>query len=210
MKCVLSLLFLLFLSNNNYSQIIDNYGLKLGFSYSNIDEQYSDAQLNGETYFKWGLCVAVFTETSLFKNINLISEIGYIQKGYEEDFTKADAFGEKTGTFTYKERFDYLTIKLLPSYKFELSSFTPYVFIGPKLDFKLNIQSEQNNLFKVLNNEQFGLSYGAGVKLNKLLRYPILVEINSDYDFGYCFSNEFLKVRNISYELRIWSRVVKK
>ena len=203
MKYVLSLLFLLFLINNNYSQVIDNYGLKLGLSYSNIDEQYSDAQLNGETYFKWGLSVAVFTETSLFKNINLISEIGYIQKGYEEDFTKADAFGEKTGTFTYKERFDYLTIKLLPSYKFELSSFTPYVFIGPKLDFKIDIQNGQGSLFKILNDKQFGFSYGAGLKLNKLLRYPILVEINSDYDFGYCFSNEFLKVRNISYELRI-------
>jgi len=202
LKYFLVILILLFPIKQSYSQLVSNYGLKIGLSYSNIDKQYSDSKLNDETNFKLGLGISLFTESSLFKNLNLISEICYIQKGYTENIAQANEKGENIGTFTLKERFDYLTIKLQPSYQFELKSLTPYVFIGPKLDIKLNNQDENNYLFKFLKNNQFGISYGAGIKLNKIIYYPILLEINSNYDFGYSFSNYYLKVRNLSYELK--------
>ena len=200
----LQIIFLIFfLYGNSNCQILANYGVKVGLSYSNINTNYQQTFLNDATDFKIGVSGVVFTKSSFSKHFHLVSEIGYIQKGYKEKFNKYNMIGEKIGEFTIKERFDYLTIKIQPCYEYEIKSVTPYIFFGPKLDFNLMVDNKIKTFSKLIKESQFGISYGFGIKLNRLLPYNILVELNSNYDFDNSFKNDFVAVKNISYELKI-------
>jgi hypothetical protein len=195
-------IFFLFV-NKIHSQIISNYGVKIGISYSDIEQDYLFNQLTDDTEFRFGFTGFLFAKSSFSKNIHIITELGYIQKGFQEVVQSINIYGEKDGEFTYKERFDYLTIKIQPCYEFELPSFTPYIFIGPKVDFKLNKGSEDEIITRMFRNTQFGLSYGIGIKLNNLFAYNLLLEINSNYDFKYGYESEYSRMKNISYEFKV-------
>lgn len=190
--------FILFVNKIN-SQILSNYGIKFGISYSDIEQDYLFNQLTDDTEFRFGFSGFLFAKSSFSKSIHIITELGYIQKGFQEVVQSINMDGE----FTYKERFDYLTIKLQPCYEFILSSVTPYIFIGPKIDFKLNKGSEDEIITREFHNTQFGLSYGLGIKLNNLFAYNLLLEINSNYDFLYGYESEYSRMKNISYEFKI-------
>jgi hypothetical protein len=188
--------------NVNYGQLINNFGLKLGVSYSDVEQKYLQMGMNDNTKFKYGLSLSLFVRSALVTNLSLISEFGYIQKGYQEEFIAANMYGEEIGTVTYKDRFDYLTLKLLPAYEYSFGTISPYLFIGPKIDFKIMTVKDYSSLFKDLRDTQLGLSYGIGLKLNNIFNYALFIEINSNYDFEEILKNDFVKFRNISYEIK--------
>jgi len=203
MKCWVVIIFTFCIVTTSNAQLIDNYGVKLGISYSNIDHHFLQMFSDYDADYTYGWSFSIYAKQRIIENIILISEIGYIQKGYQDDFIRSNQFGEKLGKFTVRERFDYLSIKLVPTYEHSFKSFSPYIFIGPKIDIKMILDNDHSDLIEKINKTQLGLTYGAGLKVSKIIPYALLIEINSNYDFDYIFKNNFAEIRNISYELKI-------
>ena len=201
----LVVILVIFIFNCTYSQIIENYGFKIGVSYSKIDRDYKKLEFDYETKHKFGVSFSAFAISHISSNIKLFTEFGFAQKGFSEEYIKTNVNGEQIGTFLYKESINYLTLKLLPHYEIGINSVTPFIFLGPKIDIKLgnNSNDEEFSFGKISKDIQLGVCYGVGVEVTELIKYPFIIELSSSYDFSDSFENDFLRLKNISYELTI-------
>ncbi len=211
MKKIISVLLFIISLNITNSQIIDFYGFKSGISLSNVKLKFIKVNYEWDTDTKIGYNFSFYLGTNISENIDLVSEVGYSQKGCKYSFMKINEQGIKIGEIDNNNRFDYLTIKILTSYKMNFGIANPYMFIGPRLDINLGDRLEiipvsfrkYLSNTQILNNTQIGISSGIGVKLKEILPYTILVEFNYDYDFGNSSQSEFIESKNYSAEFKL-------
>lgn len=205
MKKILFSVLVFFISQSTYSQIIDSFGLKIGYSYSNIDYKLNNLPFDFESDYKPGFVFSIYGKKTLSKNIEFISEIGYSQKGFREEFFRSDESGLIIGMTTFNNSFDYLTLQVYPRLIINLGLIEPYILAGPKLDILLSSDFEFH-LFdhsEYMTKSQIGLVYGFGAKLEKMIHIPLLVEVISFYDFTSYAENDNFESRNISYQLKL-------
>jgi hypothetical protein len=80
----------------------------------------------------------------------------------------------------------------------------PYLLIGPRIDFLLGYQSDENvfnAVYDDFSKTMTGASFAVGVDLKTLLPVAILVEARYNVDFKDSYSTQYLKVRNNSFDI---------
>ena len=67
-------------------------------------------------------------------------------------------------------------------FKTDAGRFTPYLLLGPRIDF---ILSYDKNFFECeyMSNPNFGITMGFGCEVNFWKKYSLLTDIKYDYDF---------------------------
>jgi opacity protein-like surface antigen len=134
-----------------------HFGFQAGLNFANATTD-PDLSLSSRT----GLMVGAFTEFAVAPGFSIQPEIFYIQKGAKL------VFGPATATF----KLDYVEIPLLAKYKFELTEFTPYLFAGPNVGFRVQAEgvaegygeSGSTDLSSEFESTDFALDFGAGAE----------------------------------------------
>lgn len=88
---------------------------------------------------------AVAVDYLNYRWFDLTSEIGYIRKGGKEKDILTDAMGiSQKGSA--RLNLDYLTLNTMFNVKYDFNGITPYIGVGPRLDFKVGSSESYENL----------------------------------------------------------------
>ena len=211
MKKVCFAVALIFVFSSSQAQIIRGYGLKLGTTISNQNWEYSNSSgLSGASFKtdnRIGLNIGIFSEFLNLPFISVVTEVNYIQKGMKEEVpvttvTQPDGTGE---FITWETRVDYINISAFGKFRLNVGIFSPYVILGPKIDFEIYKKDSFGQVNVVAENfdkNRFGLKFGIGTEVN-LLSFSLLAEFLYDVDFNELYENENLKVNSNSFDFRI-------
>lgn len=189
------------------AQFLKGYGLKIGATLASEDWDYSRLSTDFTPDKRWGLNLGVFSEFLDIPYANIVIELNYVQKGMKEEVpvtttTNPDGTGEY---ITWDTRIDYLNLSALGKLKSKFGQFTPYIMIGPKVDFKLNVENSFG-ITNVVEDEfktiMYGAKIGGGVEF-KFSTFSLLAELLCDHNFNDLFENENLTVTASSIDFRL-------
>lgn len=194
------------------AQLIDHIGLKAGLAYSDIEYSNPRGDFELSDGHRLGFSVIGFAERQLTALLHLVAEVGYVQRGFEDEFEVRDARGQDLGMKARTYSFDYLTIA--PIAKVQFSSLSPrlYTFLGPHLNLLLDsrTRSEAEVFFGSesdyeldVSNTAIGGTFGLGVVLSPL---PLQLEARYSRDFTDSFKDVPAELRNTSVDVLLGVR----
>ncbi len=220
MKYFLILVLIMYFSPNLYSQIINNYGLKIGLTSANQQFDYTDIIIDDQKFgVRKGINVSFFAEMMEVNHFSFVLNLSYNQKGMIDKIVMTKVWGNEDGFISEKQEFDnrldYLTISTNIKTRYELLSFTPYILTGIKYDVLLGKKIDHSfhdlevkydfydRLYDQYDGNILGLTFGIGIENQEIVGIPILIEWIYYHDLTKIKINENLKIQNLSNELMI-------
>lgn len=201
------LLILIVFSSNSYSQFLKDYGVKVGGTISHQNWDYSPiSPVSGfDPDNKFGFNIGVFLEFLETKNLRLVTEFNYIQKGIQQEIgTTSTESPDFIGTILWKMRIDYLNLSIMAKPKLDLGVLSPYLLVGSRLDYEISksLEYDDESFYDDFEKSRFGLKIGLGSEL-KLFELKLLAEFIYDLDFKELYKNENVKVTSNSFDFRL-------
>ena len=137
MKTLLLTFLFIFTSNSIiFSQIINNYGIKVGYVHSTQD--YSLKGLDNLIDWKSGLSAGAFIDLFSFNSFSLSPEIKYIQKGSSSEFVITGPTGpEPNRKITQHVYHNFLSIPVSIKYNMKQTFGNLFFKAGPRYDILL-------------------------------------------------------------------------
>jgi hypothetical protein len=200
-----SIVLLMLLLNSScfvYSQLINKFGIKGGAIVSWLSEPYSDnpvtasfEQSKSQTYLFLTFDIGIYAELFDSPKFCVSTELHYVNRGEEKEgpVKFLAPVENQPGFYEYRavsDRFEYLSFQILPRWKYEInSSDRLYLFLGPKLDYRIgNHNSDGFNDVKFKNSRaELGLIAGIGNEIWELL----LLELRYDYSLTNTYQIEY-------------------
>ncbi len=192
-----------------HAQFIRGYGVKVGAVSATQTWDYK-INLNFPTERRWGIDVGGYLEILDIPFMSVLGEVHYVQKGFSFTLPVTTA-AQPDGTGEYitkRPRVDYLSIPLLAKVRFDMGTFSPYIFGGPRVDFLVAKAPEGTQL--VLDNfksTDVGVSIGVGIEVPLPVVSAALAEFRYSPSFNDAFNNNNLTVKNQSFELLLGVRL---
>jgi hypothetical protein len=137
----LILIVIVVLPNVVFSKYIENYGLKIDYTSTNLKTKYS----KDFHYRRSGLSIALFGECLFTNYLAIIAQIGYTQKGFIQEMDETNEMAELIQKVKANTRLDYLSLPLLLKISYVKKG---YFSMGPRLDYLLN---KKNGIFNFTN-----------------------------------------------------------
>ena len=103
------------------------------------------------------------------------------------------------GTKTLFSRLDYVSVPVLAKLRLQTGLFSPYILVGPRIDFFLGYKSDEdafNAVYDKFKKTTLGGSAGIGVQIASLLPVSLIAEARYNFDFADSYETDLLKVRN--------------
>jgi hypothetical protein len=213
------MLFGLFLSEIS-GQIINSYGLKVGFTSSWQNEFIGGEKLNGLDN-KSSINVGFYAEWFKSSWYSINTELNFSQKGVKTEipFTSIE-YPDGTGEYLRSNmRLNYLSISILPNIYTEIEKVRFYAFTGPRIDIELSksiyvsgpepyrtyYSSGFEKNFDNYKSLQFGFTIGLGFQLKELFPFSIGLEAryNPDISKVYETKNAYIKNNSMDFLLTI-------
>ena len=212
-------LFSLFASTS-YTQFLTGFGVKGGVTFSNQDHKFKQVDFNFETKNIIGFNGGIYAEMLNSSVFNLVTDVGYEQRGYIWEMIRTDEFGNEIAREDIKERTHYITAGFLGKIKYKSKIITPYLIVGPKIDFYLDYTIDSPELapgFYVTEDpvlEQskkinYSMNLGAGLEFEKLLSFKTLVEFNYSPPINTSFNNAYLEVKEHYFNIKLGINFIK-
>ena len=211
MKVILFLFSIILFVASSEAQIIKSYGLKLGITSASQNWDYSNTSgfsyLSFDSDSRIGMNVGLFAEFLDLPFLSVVAEANYFQKGMKDQIPETTtAQPDGTGKFiTWDTRVDYINISAFGKLRYDLGILSPYVLLGPKIDFELNKKNSLGPINVVEENfkkNRFGFKIGVGSEIS-LGSIHLLAELLYDIDTNELYKSENLKVKSNSFDLRI-------
>ncbi|MGD8781428.1 MAG: porin family protein [Ignavibacteria bacterium] len=197
-----SLLVFIFLFTVSKGQILERYGLKTGPTFSKQDWEYPAVDFKDEFDNRTGFAIGAFAEIIRIGAIGIQSELNYIQRGSKMfDVTGVDS-PDLIGTI--KNRTDYLSLALLAKYNLKMPLISPYVLLGPRLDFYLDFDIDEivhevyAETFENFKDQIYGGTIGVGAEVN-VLPVDLFAEFRYDFDFNKAFEDDYIDISSKSF-----------
>ena len=200
MKQTLFLLSFLFSTVIANGQLVNSIGVKGGISIANQEWDYKSIDSRIEKNNRTGIYSALSLEFFKSKNLSLITDIGFIEKGHKEDIEMTSADSPESGPIkTFDTKFSYFEFVPMLKIRKEIGKLIPYALLGARLDYQLSHKSEidYSALEKDFNKKIYGLTTGAGIEY-KIKKIGINSEFQYQHDFNKVLENERLEVKNRS------------
>ena len=170
-----------------HAQPVRGYGVKVGPTSSDV--RSPDLDLGGEepisfdTKRRTGLAAFAFVEWLKAPPFSVVTEAGYVQRGYATEHQDTDVEGNPTGTLRFDDRFDYLSFAALAKLRLPGGSLAPYALGGPRLDVFLGGNpDEEGTLASAYAATASGGTFGIGAEAAGLLPVPIFIEVRYSFD----------------------------
>ncbi|MBU1099445.1 MAG: PorT family protein [Bacteroidetes bacterium] len=205
-KYLFLLIFLLVTSLN--AQFIRGYGLKAGFTSSNLKWDYNTGgqQWMIEPDNRNGVNLGLFVEFLDLPVFSTLAEVNYVQKGINQNvpFTSPTNPDGGEESLNWQINLDYLNLSFLAKGRISIGQFTPYLLAGPSYDIEINRSVENDDIdnYKDYKKHRMGLKLGAGTEF-KLETVTLLAEFVYQADPDNLFNNQLLIVTTSSFDLRI-------
>lgn len=199
------------------AQFLTGFGIKGGVTLSNQKFDYKsgfDLDLKNITGFNG----SVFAEFLNSKTINLYAETGYDRRGYILNVIRTDEFGNTIGEYDVKNITNYIFASVGAKLKFPTKFVTPYILLGPRLDFYLGYNVSSTNYPEFFSDNvvlddfkkiMFDLGAGVGIEFNRLLPYRIFIEANYYPGIITSYSNQYLNVWEHSFNFKLGINFIK-
>jgi hypothetical protein len=192
-------------ASTTHAQLVRSYGIRLGTVAANQSWKYADTP-ELTTSERWGITGGVYIELLDLPLVSVIGEIQYTQKGMRFSVpvtTEAQPYG--TGQFiTESPKVDYLSVPVLAKVRLSFPAITPYLIAGPRADLLLSKKGDGfDAVVDKFKSTDVGGTFGLGVELHTLLPVGLLAEIRYNPSFRDAFKNEFLSVRNHSFDFLV-------
>jgi len=197
---ILSFFFILILTAFCYSQIVSEYGLKIGVTASRPHIEF-DQSLNisrvSFNHTRISPNIGLFIRMLDLKNLDFETQLVYLQKGGEEKFeiTTVQRPGG-TGEYAASDiQFDCLQLHLGFRPKYSMDKIEFYFYVGGSVDYLLEftgVGTLRNNLEDIV----FGYSGGIGISLKTSLNHNIFIETIYDSDLSDNYKNMYSELMN--------------
>ncbi|MCB0743616.1 MAG: outer membrane beta-barrel protein [Ignavibacteriae bacterium] len=210
MKLKLVMLFFTFLTISVKSQIISNYGIKLGIAISNQTWDYED-DFKMEFDSKLSFSPRIFVDIFNFPFWQLEGEFGYLRKGFKEKipFTTPSQ-PDGTGEFiTNNNSLDYFTISALAKFKYDLQLISPYIIIGPQFNLLINkdIQQGWEVIFDKYKSSNINFSIGVGTEFKEIITFPVILEYRYEGDIINNYELSNISIKNYSHVILLGIKI---
>jgi len=172
---------LFFLTVNLQAQVF-SFGLKGGLNYSNVTDDFSLP-----TDYRTGINIGVFANLNFTKNVGIISEFNYEQKGFKYSL----ASGIQQEYIKGEKSFQYFTVPILFKYQFGRST-RFYITIGSYMGILLaandkglyedytttpnTITAWDDNIYRDTQDVDIGLCFGAGLQIPINYKFGLLLD----------------------------------
>jgi hypothetical protein len=181
------LFFLLFATPGVDGQFISSMGLKAGISLANQTYIFTPIDYTLKTDLVLGPSAGIFLEALRGKHFSFQSDLTFVTKGSKtttESITvnhlENDRIIVNEGNLKIS-RFYYLCLSPMARYRMDLDHITPYVFLGPRVDFLVKYKTDSDYPLEEQNKVIPGLTGGLGTEFN-LNTLFIFIEVQYQSD----------------------------
>lgn len=197
---------LLFITSNSiiFSQIINNYGIKVGYVHSTQD--YSIKDIDNLINWKSGVSVSAFIDLFDVNSFSLSPEIKYIPKGSTTEFVTTGPTGpEPNRKITQHVNHNFLSIPVSIKYNMKQTFGNLFFKAGPRYDILLKSYDDFEYSSADYSDYEnvFGGSFSIGFEPDLILPINPFVELSYHLDFTNTFSNESLEIKHRAIEMNI-------
>ena len=182
---LLTLLIVSFSFQKTNAQILRDVGIKTGISISKQNWASNSIDKVLMKDYRTGLNFSLNLEWFNNDFVTLITDIGYIQKGFNEEIMMTTPDNPESGPLkTFDTRFDYMFFSPQLKIRKEFNDLIPYIFVGPRIDYQLSYKSDfdLSVIEKDFEELIFGLNYGLGIAY-RIKGIGISLEFTNLYDF---------------------------
>lgn len=203
-KKLLLIFIVLLFSTKIYSQIIQTYGLKIG--YVNSSQTYTNKVTDDITKRKSGFSFSVFVDLFNFDGFSISPEIKYIQKGVGLELIVTGPEGQepigKTTKYIYH---NYLSIPISFVYRMQLGAGIPFIKIAPRYDILLSSDDDFNSPASTYESYKnvFGGTVSIGFIPNLNFAFNPFIELSYHMDFTDTYSGTNNKIKNNAMEINL-------
>ena len=187
----------------SYAQVLTRYGLKVALT--SADQKYDLKYVPQlQTRRRIGFNAAAFGEWFNIPHFTLLTQIEYSQRGVGQDFTVVGSDPQVLEIKTLYSRLNYLSVPILAKVMIPSKSVTPFLLAGPRLDFLLGYQSDENafnQVYDSFDKTLLGASFGVGVQTDAIIPVGVVLEIRYNVDFADSYSTDLLRVRNNAFDI---------
>lgn len=174
------------------------FGLKAGLSISTQEYDYENDVLTFERDPHTGLAVSVYADFPITPIISLQPEVGFIQRGSKIDVVQtSETDPDRAIHRELDDRIDYLSMPLYVKAVLPSPKYRPYLLAGPRLDWKINDDSESSAL--LANNYEtfvYGGSVGAGLEYGYGAVGTVILEFAYQFDLSDAADTDGLTIKN--------------
>ena len=177
---VLAILSVLF--SRSESQLIKEYGIKVGVATINQYWHYSSSEfVNVNNSPRQGVDAGIFVEWFNVPLISLLTEVHYIQNGKSSLINVSDG-DIYTNLINYYSLFpsDYLSVPLLVKIRLEETILTPYILAGQDLIFISIIVMMNLEYMRLMDQDRSILEEHLALELKHRLFFRFILAQNSD------------------------------
>ena len=142
------------------AQMVRGIAINSGIVWSKQNWNYQRTNMEFPTKYCTGFHIGVNAEFLHHKHLSLLTELGYIEKGFMAEFDITTPDSPEGGLGTIERKFVYNYIYFSPQLKIrkDVKNFMFYLFLGPRLDFKVTYPSD----FPADNIIILGFNLGVG------------------------------------------------
>ena len=138
-------------------------------------------------------------------------EIGFLRKGFSEQIPITTMMQpDGTGEFINTDiGLDYLLLTTLVKIKYEIGIFSPYIILGPQIDFLINKKVEKGweLIYDRFSNANIDFSIGVGNEIKNILPISILFEYRYERDFMDNYDHPNVNIKNYSHVILIGIKI---
>jgi hypothetical protein len=202
LRTTISIALLIFLLKvESSAQVCRSYGIKMGVSYSDLE---FGTYKPGLTARIPGLGGAVFVEWFNTPHFSVITQLELTQRGSIIDIYSTEDFGSRTiGLVGDYNRLHYLSAPILAKWAFTKKALSPYILLGPRIDFLLWYATDHGFLdpnYKEFNKVLVGGSAAIGCDSGPLLPITIIAEVRYNFDLGNSYEYSYSTIRKDSFD----------
>lgn len=153
-----------------HGQKLSGFGLKGGLSLANQSIRFTPIDFQMDTKAIQGMALALFVETFKGQHFSFQFDVAYAVKGSSTSTHSVTVNHLDNDRIVVNEgeevssRFHYLSLIPLARYRFELEQLSPYVLLGPRVDFLLNYGTESEYPLESQSHTILGLTAGGGLE----------------------------------------------
>ncbi len=193
MKKATFLIILISISLISKAQTFHSIAIKGGTSIANQNWDYNSDDVDEKPSEKLGFYIGINTELLRKKHFSLTLDAAYVQKGVviKTPYQNAETPVNPSLIKEYSDIFNVLTFYPAIKYRYDLSKFSPYVFVGPRMDVHLISATLTEYDGQSYADVTLGLAYGLGMEYT-LSKYSILIEAQHQPDFTSSYESQTL------------------
>lgn len=153
-----------------YAQLPYTFGLKGGLALANQSYRITPIDYKLETRALAGPALAVFAEAFRGNHFSFQADVGFVSKGSSTTTQSVTVNHLDNDRITIQEgeavtsRFTYLSVVPMARYRWDLERLTPYLLLGPRVDFLLKYTPGSEYYLETQNETLLGLSCGTGLE----------------------------------------------